>query len=191
MIIDDTLGFIFDAKAISIENSVGLINIIKLSQRENKRRITITIGIDTNGNIVKPSYFDNSLGFTPITKDKLPNLVKGNKSLYSMVGDFAVILSGYFYINIDTDTIIDYNNVHFYIPKNIMSEYKGRRNPNGDIVPVIIGDIISNNSNELNALSINNELLKSYYNNAFSKINLESTESKQIFLEKIFFEDSK
>lgn len=184
MIIDDTLGYIFDAK-IDCNQQYGLIDSIKISQTKNKRQIKLTMGVDTNGNIVPPTYFDLSLGFTKVSKSDLSNYIRGNKSFFSVVGEFALILHGTVTIDVNTNQIISTDNVNFYAPNTILNSYKERKNANGEILPVIVCDKVSVDTNEINTFAVQPELLNSYITHALSNINLDTTVSKQTLLESI------
>lgn len=182
MIIDDTLGYIFDAK-LDCNKQYGLIDSIKISQSKNKRQIKLTMGVDTNGNVVPPTYYDLSLGFTKVSKEDLPNYIRGNKSFFSVVGEFALILHGTIVLDVTTNQIISTDNLRFYTPKDIISSYKERKNANGEILPVIVCDKVSTDENEINTFTIQSELLNSYITQATKNITLETTDSKQTLLE--------
>ena len=187
MIKDVNLGYIFELKKDCV-NEYGLITRIKISQNKNIRKVYLTIGVDTSGNIVPQMKEEKTLGFVPMDTDEIESRIRGNKSFLNLVGEFAIILSGYIELDTKTNKIVSTDNIAFYIPTNVQENYKDKRNANGDIMPVAVCDILTSESDELHSMTVQQTLLDTYLSNVLRYITTESTNSKQDFIANIFAE---
>lgn len=188
MIKNNELGYLFDAKP-DCETHVGLINTIKVSQTGAIRKIHLTLGVDTSGKITPPVYNDYSLGFAAITNENLNNLVKGNKSFFSIVGEFALVLSGTVTIDLEAETI-NTEKLHFYVPKDVIASYEDRKNANGEVIPYIVCDRLGSNLGELNSFYVQHDLIEAYLKQALTDITIKTTENKLEFFKHILDRES-
>ena len=188
----NNLGYIFGCR-YDHTNSCGVLESFKVMFKGIEQRVTVTLAVDSNGDVVVPFISDISLGFKPLnithnTPELVNKFVKSNKHYFGKLGEFSMLVSGTIIFNKDTKELISADGLNFYVPKTLSNNIKELIDNRGVQQPALICEKLST-SEGLNLFKVSEKVKEAYLSRFLSCIDAKAAEDRNTFLQSITFKE--
>lgn len=177
MVVNNT-GYIFECRRDPFGN-YGVVESIDVRYKDDIKRISIVLALDSLGNLVIPSTINRSTGFKALsethgTKEAIDALVRGSKPMYAPLGQFAILAAGSIQYNRETFKVVTTQDLNFYAVKTVIEDFEGK-------YPAIACDIIKT-VDGINTMKITTLAYETFLSSVTKGIHAEVVDNRATFL---------
>lgn len=183
----NNLGYIFECKKDNRGN-IGIKESFNFSYKGDIQRVSAIFGVDINGAVICPAYFDKALGIVPLRSLVSPDtidadiekFVRSNRATYSLSATTYLICSIEAKISRSTHQWIPEDlKISFYVPKGSSSLGK-LMNSNSEEWGIVCD--IAATSGKLNTFQVSEGILNGYKQLVLSQLCNIVTDDKKAYI---------
>ena len=183
-------GFAFDCRR-DCKKDLGIVESYDVKYKNGIQIVKLTTAVNAYGMIVKPSYSDINMGFTPIKaltqnetfEEDVNKFIRSHKLIFSKLTDTTLIVTATLQYDMATGRLlIDKCKVVFYAPKTTSDSIPEVTSNGGKQEPAVICDRVDV-VNGVNTMVITKDILYGYKSSFLSQLTVENTKDKYKYIQ--------